>query len=96
MAPLILLAMCILGNHENKLIRKLDGKMVKVSYGLAQTLAEIEGIDERRRERDRQEIHTFLKSLISHYVLDDGRIVVAHAGLREELQGRRSSYVQDF
>ncbi len=89
-------AMCILGNHENKLIRKLDGKTVKVSYGLAQTLAEIEGIDERRRERDRQEIHTFLKSLSSHYVLDDGRLVVAHAGLREELQGRGSSYVRDF
>ncbi len=89
-------AMCILGNHENKPLRKLDGKTVTVSYGLAQTLAEIEGIEESRRDRDRQKIHTFLKSLTSYYVLDDGRLVVAHAGLREELQGRGSSYVRDF
>src|SRR4029450_2307704 len=34
--------------------------------------------------------------LVSHYVLDGGRLVVAHAGLREELQGRASSKVRDF
>jgi protein phosphatase len=37
-----------------------------------------------------------LNSLISHYVLDEGRLVVAHAGLREELQGRGSAYVRNF
>ncbi|HWF89686.1 MAG TPA: polynucleotide kinase-phosphatase, partial [Pyrinomonadaceae bacterium] len=30
------------------------------------------------------------------YVLDDGRLVVAHAGLKEELQGRGSGKVRDF
>jgi hypothetical protein len=33
---------------------------------------------------------------VSHYVLDDGRLVVAHAGLSEELQGRGSGKVRDF
>lgn len=89
-------ALCIMGNHENKLLRKLKGRNVKVSYGLAQTLDEIAGIGEERRDRDTQEIHTFLNSLISHYVLDDGNLVVAHAGLREEFQGRSSGYVRDF
>ena len=88
--------MCIMGNHENKLIRKLDGKNVKVTYGLAETLAEIEAIEAERRDYDVQEIQSFLKSLISHYVLDGGKLVVAHAGLREELQGRGSDYVRSF
>ncbi|MBE9064894.1 polynucleotide kinase-phosphatase, partial [cf. Phormidesmis sp. LEGE 11477] len=88
--------MCIMGNHENKLIRKLDGKNVKVTYGLAETLAEIEALKRERRSQDIQEIQAFLKSLISHYVLDDGKLVVAHAGLREELQGRGSGYVRSF
>lgn len=89
-------AMCILGNHENKLIRKLNGRKVKVTHGLEQTLEEIETIGEERRDLDTQEIQSFLKSLISHYVLDEGRLVVAHAGLREDLQGRGSGYVRDF
>lgn len=89
-------ALCIMGNHENKLLRWLNGRKVKVSYGLAQTLAEIENIEATRQAADKQEIKSFISSLISHYVLDDGQLVVAHAGLREELQGRGSAYVRDF
>ena len=85
-------ALCILGNHENKLMRKLDGKNVKLNHGLEQTMAELEIIAPQQQ----QEINTWLKSLISHYVLDDGKLVVAHAGLREELQGRGSGYVRNF
>lgn len=88
-------ALCICGNHENKLIRKLDGKNVKLNHGLEQTMAEIEAINSDR-ETATTEIQAFLKSLISHYVLDDGKLVVAHAGLREELQGRGSGYVRNF
>ncbi|MEM6596778.1 MAG: polynucleotide kinase-phosphatase [Cyanobacteria bacterium P01_C01_bin.69] len=89
-------AVCILGNHENKLLRLLNGRKVRVSYGLAQTISEMDAIAEERRDDDKKEIRTFLKSLISHYVLDEGKLVVAHAGLREELQGRGSGYVRDF
>ncbi|MEO1393254.1 MAG: polynucleotide kinase-phosphatase [Cyanobacteria bacterium J06634_5] len=88
--------MCIMGNHENKLMRKLSGKNVKVSYGLAQTLAAIEAIDDSRRDRDTEAIQSFLDSLISHYVFDEGKLVVAHAGLKENLQGRESGYVRSF
>ncbi len=89
-------ALCILGNHENKLIKKLNGKNVKINHGLEQTMAEIEAIALEQQEQVTSEIQTFLKSLISHYVLDDGKLVVAHAGLREELQGRGSGYVRSF
>ena len=38
----------------------------------------------------------FLDGLLSHYVLDGGRLVVAHAGLPEYLQGRASGRVRSF
>ena len=38
----------------------------------------------------------FLDKLISHFVLDDGNLVVAHAGMRERFQGRASRRVRDF
>jgi len=89
-------ALCVMGNHENKLIRQLSGKKVKLTHGLAQTVAEIESIPAEKRERAQRELHSFFKSLASHYVLDGGKLVVAHAGLREALQGRRSGYVHNF
>lgn len=88
--------MCIVGNHENKLMRKLNGKNVKLKYGLEQTVAEIEAIPEAQKELATRELQSFFRSLISHYVLDEGKLVVAHAGLREELQGRGSGYVRNF
>ena len=33
---------------------------------------------------------------MSHYVLDDGKLVVAHAGMKAEMQGRGSGKVRDF
>ena len=33
---------------------------------------------------------------MSHYVLDGGKLVVAHAGLREEMHGRGSPAVREF
>ncbi|MCI2239220.1 hypothetical protein MO973_32310 [Paenibacillus sp. TRM 82003] len=37
----------------------------------------------------------FLDSLVSHHVLDGGRLVVAHAGLPERFHGRASGRVRD-
>ena len=42
------------------------------------------------------ELADFLDDLVSHYVLDDGKLVVAHAGMKESMQGRASGRVRDF
>ena len=34
--------------------------------------------------------------LVSHYVLDDGKLTVAHAGMKEWIQGRGSGAVREF
>jgi protein phosphatase len=85
-------ALCVPGNHDMKLMRKLRGKNVQVAHGLAQTLAQLEPEPPEFREQ----VATFLDGLVSHYVLDGGRLVVAHAGLKEEMQGRASARVRDF
>ena len=85
-------ALCVAGNHEAKLLRKLRGRNVQVSHGLAETLAQLE----RETPEFRQRVIEFLDGLISHYVLDDGELVVAHAGMKTEYQGRASARVRDF
>ena len=85
-------ALCVPGNHDVKLLRKLQGRNVQVAHGLAASLAQLEA----EPATFRSEVATFLDGLISHYVLDDGKLVVAHAGLKQELQGRGSGRVRDF
>ena len=85
-------ALCILGNHENKLARALAGRNVTVSHGLAETLEQLEG----RPPEFRQQVADFIDGLVSHYVLDGGDLVVAHAGLPERYQGRSSGRVRSI
>jgi protein phosphatase len=85
-------ALCVPGNHETKLLRKLRGKNVKLTHGLQQTVDQLAAMPEAFGAR----VAEFIDGLISHYVLDDGNLVVAHAGLKEELQGRGSGVVREF
>ena len=75
-----------------RLLRKLKGKDVRLTHGLAETLKQFE----KEPAEFREKVATFLDSLVSHYVLDDGRLVVAHAGLKESMQGRASRGVREF
>jgi len=88
--------LCVPGNHDVKLLRKLRGKNVKVRHGLAETLAELQAVPDELQADLTQEFIGFLDGLVSHYVLDDGRLVVAHAGLHEEMHGRGSGKVREF
>ncbi|MGH3390817.1 MAG: polynucleotide kinase-phosphatase, partial [Actinomadura sp.] len=85
-------ALCVSGNHENKLVRALHGRKVKVAHGLAESLEQLgaEPADFRAAAL------RFMDGLISHYVLDEGRLVVAHAGLKEAYHGRASGRVRAF
>ena len=85
-------ALCLPGNHEMKLLRKLSGREVKVSHGLAETLQQLAAEPPEFITR----LRGFLDALVPHYVLDGGKLVVAHAGLKQSLQGRASGPVRDF
>jgi polynucleotide kinase-phosphatase len=85
-------ALCVSGNHEAKLVRALKGAKVTVSHGLAESLEQLSAEPPDFRSR----ALTFMDGLISHYVLDGGRLVVAHAGLKEAYHGRSSGRVRSF
>ena len=89
-------ALCVPGNHDMKLLRKLQGKNPQMTHGLAQSWSEIEALADNVRDPFCKALADFLDGLVSHYVLDDGRLVVAHAGMKEELQGRGSGKVREF
>ncbi len=89
-------ALCVPGNHDMKLMRKLRGKDVQITHGLADSLAEIEALPDEVRAAFRKDLAEFLDGLVSHYVLDDGKLVVAHAGMKAEMQGRGSGKVREF
>jgi protein phosphatase len=85
-------AFCVPGNHDVKLMRKLRGKDVKITHGLADSLAQLEP----ETPEFKREVGEFVDDLVSHYVFDDGRLVVAHAGMKEAMQGRGSGAVRSF
>ncbi|RNL82712.1 polynucleotide kinase-phosphatase [Halostreptopolyspora alba] len=85
-------ALCVAGNHENKLVRALRGRNVRLAHGLAETLEQLDA----EPAEFRQAVLDFCDGLISHYVLDNGDLVVAHAGLKEEYHGRASGRVRSF
>ena len=85
-------ALCVPGNHDMKLMRKLRGREVQITHGLAESLAQLADEPEDFRKR----IAEFIDDLVSHYVLDDGKLVVAHAGMKESMQGRGSGAVREF
>lgn len=86
----------VMGNHEQKLLRALAGRNVQITHGLAESLAEIDAVPADDRPTLVEELKAWLDGLISHYVLDDGRLVVAHAGLKAEMHGRGSRAVREF
>ncbi len=106
-------ALCVPGNHDMKLLRKLRepnktekfshrrdhrSKIVgtQITHGLSETLAELDALPTDEREPFKERVITFLDSLVSHFLLDDGKLVVAHAGMKEEMQGRASGAVREF
>lgn len=85
-------ALCVPGNHDMKLVRMLRGYNVRVTHGLDASLKQLAAETPGFRDR----VVAFLDGLPSHYVLDEGRLVVAHAGMKEDLQGKDTPEARSF
>jgi len=85
-------ALGVPGNHDIKFMNFLKGKKVQINHGLQETIAQFEEAPQESKD----EVRNFIDGLVSHYVLDYGKLVVAHAGMKESLQGRASGKVRQF
>ncbi|MDX5436532.1 MAG: metallophosphoesterase [Pontibacter sp.] len=86
------IAYCVSGNHDDKLHRMLLGRNVKIRHGLELTKEQLERYDQAFCDR----VKDFLGKLPHHVILDEGRLVVAHAGLEERLHGRNTKGVREL
>ena len=84
---------CVQGEPEQTLWRSLQGRRVD---GGASPAAVMEQLGRESADFVRGRVLPFLDSLPTHYVLDDGALVVAHAGLKADLQGRAGPRVREF
>ena len=83
---------CVMGNHDFKLNKWLKGRNVQLNHGLDLTVAELEPTSDVFKKQ----LGGFIDGLRSHQWLADGRLVIAHAGLKEEMHGRGSGAVRNF
>jgi len=88
-------ALAVPGNHDIKFMRKTFGKNVQITHGLAESLMQFETYEQHYRGFSRVAAE-FFDNLVSHYVFDAGKLVVAHAGMKESMQGRGSGGVREF
>ena len=88
-------ALAVPGNHDVKFMRAIWGKKVQTTHGLAESLQQFEAYEEHYRGFSRCAAE-FIDKLVSHYVFDEGKLVVAHAGMKEAMQGRGSGKVREF
>ena len=84
-------ALAVPGNHDITLLRYLEGRKTQMRHGLSETIDQLDQVPDGEVQAFRE----FIRGLVSHYVLDRGKLVVAHAGLPAELQGRSSRTVRD-
>jgi protein phosphatase len=84
------------GNHCNKLYRYFLGNKVKILHGLETTAAELSALS----EKERKEYSTLFINLYEdsplYQVLDDGKLIIAHAGIKEEYIGKNNKRVKTF
>lgn len=84
------------GNHCNKLYRYLLGNKVQTTHGLETTVSEYMSMNPEMKNDFRERFLRLYESAPLYHVLDQGRLVIAHAGIREDYIGKNNSKVKTF
>ncbi|MBA3826961.1 MAG: AAA family ATPase [Ktedonobacterales bacterium] len=89
-------ALLVIGNHDNKLMRWLMGRPVRIGKGLLSTISEIESLPEPEQSVFRARLLSLLRSTPGYLLLDRERLVVTHAGIRDDMVGRWDRHISSF
>ncbi|OHX48991.1 bis(5'-nucleosyl)-tetraphosphatase PrpE [Cytobacillus pseudoceanisediminis] len=90
------LAYYVPGNHCNKLYRYFLGNKVQITHGLETTAAEYEQLDPQSQMEIKRKFMELYESAPLYHVLDNNKLVIAHAGIKESYIGKHSSKVKTF
>jgi protein phosphatase len=90
-------ALLVAGNHDNKLMRWLMGRPVRIAReGLATTIEEGNALQAEERQRLWQRVLPVLSAAPGYLLLDGGRLVVTHAGILDGMLGRWNRRIASF
>lgn len=89
-------ALFVVGNHDNKLMRWLMGRPVRAGRGLLSTISEFDTMPRGEQQDFRERLLGMLRTAPSYLLLDNGRLVVTHAGIRDEMVGRYDRQIAAF
>ncbi|MFE8700403.1 bis(5'-nucleosyl)-tetraphosphatase PrpE [Cytobacillus sp. FJAT-54145] len=84
------------GNHCNKLYRYFLGNKVQITHGLETTVAEYEAKSLPEQKSIKTKFIELYERAPLYQALDEKKLVIAHAGIREDYIGRNSSKVKTF
>lgn len=84
------------GNHCNKLYRYFLGRNVKVQHGLETTVEELEALSGKERQHIQNSFIKLYESSPLYHILDNGKLVISHAGIREDMIGKHTKNVKTF
>ena len=90
------LAYYVPGNHCDKLYRFFLGRKVKIAHGLETTVCEWEQLNKKEQQRIKRMFKELYENAPLYHVLDNQKIVIAHAGIREDYIGKYHNKVKTF
>jgi protein phosphatase len=90
------LALYTPGNHCDKLYRYFIGRNVQIKHGLETTVAELEALNNEDRKKVSTHFCHLYEEAPLYLQLDDGKLIVAHAGIRSDFVGKTTSKVKTF
>ncbi|MFC0189103.1 bis(5'-nucleosyl)-tetraphosphatase PrpE [Fictibacillus aquaticus] len=84
------------GNHCDKLYRYFLGRIVQITHGLETTVEEYENLSKKEQDRIKKMFISLYENAPLYLTLDDGRLVVAHAGIKQGFIGKSDKKVKTF
>jgi protein phosphatase len=90
------LALYVPGNHCDKLLRLFLGRDVQITHGLETTVAELGRLSSKTKQQIKKAFIHLVENSPLYHVLDNGQLIVSHAGIREDLVGQHNRKVRTF
>ncbi|RST75577.1 bis(5'-nucleosyl)-tetraphosphatase PrpE [Siminovitchia acidinfaciens] len=84
------------GNHCNKLYRYFLGRKVQIAHGLETTVAELDNLSQKEANHYKRLFMELYEDSPLYQSLDEGNLVIAHAGIREDYIGKVNKSVKTF
>lgn len=89
-------ALYIPGNHCVKLEKFLVDGDVNIRWGIETTIKEMESLEKSHYDRLSERFRELVGKSPRHLILDKGKLVITHAGIKEKMIGREYKRVRRF